>query len=325
MITPRQRSHASARPLPTRRAASISVATNTTLVVFKLAAGVLTGSVAVLTEGLHSSVDLVASALAYVSVRKAAKPPDAEHRYGHQKVENLTAAIEGLLILGGSALIIHEALGRLTANVLVRSPQVGIAVIAFSALANIALGRYLSRSARRTGSAALDGNATHVRTDAVTSTGVLAGLIAAQLTGARWIDPATALALAAVIVVSGLRLLHRAGSVLIDAGLNEQELATICAVLGDPDAPAIVGYHKLRTRRAGSRRHVDVHLQFRRDTSLLDAHVAAHRLKSAIASQLPGADVLTHLEPEPAPEPAGTHADNPLEDAAGGRLDPISR
>lgn len=179
MITARHRNHARSGPLPTRRAASISIATNTTLVLFKLAAGALTGSVAVLTEGLHSSVDLVASVLAYVSVRKAAKPPDAEHRYGHQKVENLTAAIEGLLILAGSALIIHEALGRLTANVLVRSPQIGIAVIAFSAVANIGLGRYLSRSARRTGSAALDGNATHVRTDAVTSAGVLAGLIAA--------------------------------------------------------------------------------------------------------------------------------------------------
>jgi len=325
MITARHRNQASSHPLPSRRAASISIATNTTLVLFKLAAGVLTGSVAVLTEGLHSSVDLVASVLAYVSVRKAAKPPDAAHRYGHQKVENLTAAIEGLLILGGLALIIHEAVGRLTANVLVRSPQVGIAVIAFSAFANIALGRYLWRSARRTGSAALDGNATHVRTDAVTSTGVLAGLIAAQLTGDRWIDPATALALAGVIVVSGVRLLHRAGAVLIDTGLDEQELETICGVLDDSVAPALVGYHKLRTRRAGARRHVDVHLQFRRDTSLLDAHVAAHGLKSAIGTQLPGTDVLTHLEPEPAPEPAGTDAHTPLDRAAGADLDPARR
>jgi len=310
--------------LPTRRAASISIVTNTTLVVFKLAAGAVTGSVAVLTEGLHSSVDLVASVLAYISVRKAAKPPDVEHRYGHQKVENVTAAIEGLLILAGSALIIHEALGRLTANVLVRSPQVGIGVIALSAVANIALGRYLSLSARRTGSAALDGNATHVRTDAITSTGVLTGLIAGQLTGERWIDPATALALAGVIIVSGVRLLHRAGSVLIDTGLGKEELKTIRGVLDDSDAPPLVGYHKLRTRRAGSRRHVDVHLQFRRDTSLLDAHVAAHRLKSAIGSQLPGTDVLTHLEPEPAPEPADTDADARPDRAVDADLDHVS-
>ncbi len=171
--------------------------------------------------------------------------------------------------------------------------------------ANIALGRYLSRAARRTGSAALDGNATHVRTDALTSTGVLVGLIAAQLTGERWIDPATALVLAVVIVVSGVRLLHRAGAVLIDTGLDERELEKIRGVLDDPGVPGLVSYHQLRTRRAGSRRHLDVHLQFRRDTSLLDAHAAAHEAKTAICKQLPGADVLIHLEPEPPPGHAG--------------------
>lgn len=289
-------------PVPRAKtlAATVSIVANATLIAFKLAAGVLTGSVAVLTEALHSSIDVVASVLAYFSVHAASKPPDGLHRYGHDKIENLTAGIEGILILGGSALIAREALHRLGANSPVRSPGVAIGVIAVSALVNVALTRYLSRSARSTGSVALEGNATHVRTDVATSLGVLAGLVLAAVTGQRWVDPATALVLAVVIIASGVRLLRRSWGVLIDEGLSDEELAIIHDVLRDSSLTGVTGYHRLRTRRAGARQHIDLHLRFDGAISLERAHASSHQVQRTIYGRLPDADVLIHLEPEPA-------------------------
>jgi cation diffusion facilitator family transporter len=156
----------------------------------------------------------------------------------------------------------------------------------------------VARRARATESAALEGDAAHLRTDSYTSVAVLAGLALVKLTGAQWVDPAVALAVAALILVSGLRILTRSGRVLVDEALPAGDLEAIRAELLAFGDSGVVGYHKLRTRRAGARRHVDVHLQFRAGTTLEDAHATAHALQDAIGRRLRGADVLIHLEPE---------------------------
>ena len=280
------------------RAAGLSIASNATLIALKLVAGVLTGSIAVITEAVHSSIDLIASIVAYVSVRKAGEPADREHPYGHAKVENLAAAFEGVLILVGAAVIVIESLRRLLEPSEVGLLGVGIGVIAFSVVANVVVSTLLRRKARETESPALEGDAAHLRTDALTSGGVLAGLVLVELTGFEQIDPGVALVVAGAIVASGVRLVTRSSRVLVDEALPPDELAAVQNAIAAHGSPEVVGFHALRARRAGSDRYVDLHVQFRRGTSLERAHDLAHELTHEIRTRLRGADVLIHLEPE---------------------------
>jgi cation diffusion facilitator family transporter len=292
------------------RAATLSVVSNSVLIALKIAAGAITGSIALLTEAAHSGIDLVASVIALVSVRKADEPPDPEHQYGHEKAENLAAAIEGMLILVGAAVIIYEATRRLVVGAELEHLGVGLAVIGFSAVANLAVSTYLSRRARALGSAALEGDAAHLRTDALTSIGVFVGLGLALVTGIDAFDAIAALAVAIAIVLAGLRILTRSSRVLMDEAPPPEELDRIEAAIARARPDEMVGYHKLRARRAGARRYIDLHVQFRDGTTLEDAHSLAHRLRDAIEAEIPSSDVLIHVEPEGAahgPEAPGAH------------------
>ena len=296
-----------------QRTAFISVLSNATLIVLKVVAGTLTGSVAILTEGVHSSVDLIASIVAYGSLRIAEEPADETHSYGHDKVENLAAAIEAVLILLGSVLISFEAIRRLINGGQDHLFGVGIGVLGVSAGVNLVVSAVIARNGRITNSPALEGDAAHLRTDAFSTAGVLAAIILVDVTGAQWIDPVVALIVAAAIVVTGLRLLTRAGQVLVDQSLPDAQVAAVERAITSFAARGVVGFHELRTRAAGSRRYVDVHIQFRHGTSLEDAHRVSHELQDKVRDVLGGADVLIHLEPadrvrpgQPAlPEPAG--------------------
>ena len=281
------------------RAAALSIASNCALIALKLAAGAITGSVAIITEAMHSAVDLIASIVAFVSVRQAEKPADDTHPYGHDKFENLAAAIEALLILVGSGVIVFESVRRLsTSHTEVSSLGVGMAIIAISIVVNVVVSGVLARRARETDSPALEGDAAHLRTDAATSGAVLVGLILVQVTGATWLDPVIALVVAVAIVTAGVRLLMRASRVLVDEALPPEELDAVRDAIAEFGPRGVCGYHKLRARRAGSRRYVDLHVQFRAGTTLEAAHATAHALQDAIRARLRGADVLIHLEPE---------------------------
>ena len=292
------------------RAASLSVASNAILIVLKIAAGAVTGSIAVLTEAAHSSIDLLASIVAYFSVRKADEPADESHPYGHEKVENLAAAIEGMLILVGAGVIVYESVRRLVEPAGVESLGVGIAVVAFSAVVNLGVSTHLSRQARRTDSPALEGDAAHLRTDALTSAGVCAALVLVEVTGVEEIDSIAALVVAAAVVLAAIRILSRSSRVLVDEALPEHELAAVRAAVAGHPGPELVGFHKLRARRAGSRRYVDLHVQFRSGTTLERAHALAHELERDIRARVRGADVLIHLEP--GSPPANGHPVGPV-------------
>jgi cation diffusion facilitator family transporter len=279
-------------------AAGLSVASNSLLIALKVAAAAITGSIAILTEAIHSLIDLMASVVAYTSIRKADEPADVEHPYGHQKVESLAAAIEGMLILVGAGVIIYEATRRLVEATEIETVGLGIAVMAFSGVANLCVSAYLGRQARVHESPALEGDAAHLRTDAYTSFGVLVGLLLVELTGESSFDAIAALVVAVAIVVSGLRIITRSSRVLVDEALPGDELDRIEAAIAAARPPEVAGYHKLRARRAGNRRYVDLHVQFRSGTSLEQAHDLAHKMRSAIESELPAAEVLIHVEPE---------------------------
>ncbi len=294
-------------------AAGLSIASNATLIVLKIVAGAITGSIAILTEAIHSAIDLLASIVAFFSVRAADEPADREHPYGHEKLENLAAAIEGMLILVGAGIIIFEATRRLVVGAEIEDLGVGIAVIAFSAVANVCVSAFLYRRAKALESPALEGDAAHLRTDAATSLGVLVGLLLVEITGEPAFDAIAALAVAGAIVVAGVRLLTRSGRVLVDESLPAAELDRVEAAIAleRERAPEIAGYHKLRARGAGAHRYVDLHLQFRAGTTLEHAHAVAHEVRGAIEAEIPHSEVLIHTEPEESFRPPEEAAKGP--------------
>jgi cation diffusion facilitator family transporter len=289
-------------------AAGLSIASNSLLIALKLVAGAITGSIAIITEAVHSTIDLLASVIAFVSIRRADEPPDAEHPYGHERLENLAAAIEGMLIIVGAGVIVFEATRRLVNGAEVERLGLGIAVVAFSAVANVAVSTYLSNRAEALGSPALEGDAAHLRADALTSLGVIVGLALAEITGEAAFDSIAALVVAVAIVASGIRILSRSSRVLVDEAPPTEELDLVERAIAGERAhhPEIAGYHKLRARRGGNRRYIDLHLQFRKGASLENAHALAHEVRRAIERALPNSEVLIHLEPEESLRPSET-------------------
>lgn len=279
-------------------AALLSIASNSLLILLKVVAGVLTGSIAILTEAIHSAIDLIASLIAFVSVRMADEPADADHPYGHEKAENVAAGAEAMLILLGAAIVVIEAIRRLVTGSEIDEVTVGIVVIGFSVLVNLGVSAFLYRRAAALDSPALAGDAAHLRADALTSIAVLIGLVLVQATGVSEFDSIAALVVAVVIVATGIRLALRSGRVLMDEAPPASELDRIEKVIARVRPPAMAGYHKLRARRAGSRRHIDMHVQFKQGTSLEEAHRCAHELRAAIEAEISRADVLIHVEPE---------------------------
>jgi cation diffusion facilitator family transporter len=279
-------------------AARLSIVSNSILIVLKIAAGAITGSVAIITEAVHSSIDLIASVVAYVSLRKADEPADEDHLYGHAKVENVAAAIEGMLILVGAGVIVYESVHRLATSAELESLGIGIAVIGLSAVVNFAVSTYLYRQARLHDSPALEGDAAHLRADAWTSLAVLIGLVLIEVTGVAELDSIVALLVASAIVYAGIRILSRSSRVLLDEALPPDELGVVREAIATHGAPELAGYHKLRGRRAGSARYIDLHLQFAPGTSLERAHAIAHEVQGEVRRRLPGAEMLVHIEPE---------------------------
>jgi len=279
-------------------AARLSVASNSALIVLKIVAGALTGSIAILTEAVHSSIDLIASVVAAVSIRKADEPADEDHMYGHAKIENLAAAIEGMLILAGAGVIVFESVRRLNNGSSVEKLGFGIAVVGLSAAVNLGVSTYLYGKARAHESPALEADAAHLRADAWTSLAVLLGLVLIEITGKTQLDAIVALMVASAIVYSGIRILSRSSRVLVDEALPAEELGLVREAIEQYPGPELSGYHKLRGRRAGSARYIDVHLQFGSGTSLERAHAVAHELQAQIRQRLPGAEVLVHIEPD---------------------------
>jgi cation diffusion facilitator family transporter len=292
-------------------AARLSVVSNSILIALKVAAGAITGSIAIITEAVHSSIDLLASIVAYLSLRKADEPADARHQYGHAKIENLAAAIEGMLILVGAGVIVYEAVRRLSVGGQVEHLGFGIAVIAFSAAANLVVSTYLYRRARAHDSPALDADAAHLRADAATSVAVLVGLILIELTGFEELDSIVALMVASAIVYAGVRILSRSSRVLVDEALPQDELDLVRKLIADHPAPELEGFHKLRGRRAGSARYIDLHLQFAPGTSLERAHAVAHELQASVRARIRMADLLVHIEPSRRARPARGRPERP--------------
>ncbi|MGC8667022.1 MAG: cation diffusion facilitator family transporter [Chthonomonadales bacterium] len=276
-------------------AARLSILSNTFLTVLKLIVGLTSGSVSVLSEAAHSGMDLVASWIAYFSVRVSARPADDEHPYGHGKIESVSGMTEALLIFAAAGFIIFEAVRRILAHQ--RPPEVGagLVVMGMSTLVNAAVSAYLFRVAHRADSLALRADAEHLRTDVYTSLGVFAGLLLVRLTHVGALDGVAAICVACLIIAAAWRLSRSALEPLLDTRLPAADIAVIKGIL-DRD-PRVMGYHKLRTRKSGAARHVDAHILVEDQMSLMEAHELTEQLEDEVRRRLPNAEVTLHTEP----------------------------
>lgn len=277
------------------RAAGISVAYNVTLTLLKLAAAVLTGSVALLSEAIHSATDIVASGIALVSVRAASAPPDEEHPYGHGKIESLAGFGESILLLMIVCYIAFESVQRLIQGVEVQNLDVGLWVMGFSSVTSFLVSRHVGGIAKRTGSLALASNSQHLMVDCITSVGVLGALAVTKMTGWVQADPAFAILLAGWMAVGAWRLARQAFDQLVDRALTEDELEQIRAIV--ESQAGILSHHRLRTRLSGDTRYIDMHIVVPDSWSLVQAHDLADGLEKNLADAMAPAVVVIHVDP----------------------------
>ncbi len=278
------------------KAAMVSIISNTSLILLKLIAGFITGSVSLIAEAIHSIMDLVAAVVAYISVRVSDKPADKKHQFGHGKAENVSGVIEGLLILVAAGLIVFEAIRRIITGSSLEILEVGIGVMGVCIVVNLLVSRYIHKVSRATDSLALEADALHLSTDVWTMGGVFIGLIIVRVTGLNILDPIIAMVVALLIVKASIDIIRKSFGGLMDVSLPEKELSAIEDCLLQHN-DKIVEFHKLRTRKAGSMRHIDLHLVIPKDTHVDNAHDLCDHLETDIENLLPNAEVYIHVEP----------------------------
>ena len=278
-----------------RDAARWSLASNATLLGLKIVVGAVTGSAGILAEAVNSAADLFGSVVAFLSIRVSDEPPDRLHAYGHGKIENLSGAATSVLILVGGVFAIGEAVRHLLHSEPLPGLVWGIAVMAASALINVIVSRHLLRVGRETDSPALVADGHHLQTDVLTSLGVLVGLILVRETGLAWWDSVAALGVSVLILRVGVGLAGDAMRTLADIALPPDEEQTLTRVL--EAHPDVLSFHKLRTRKSGSHRHVDVHVLIADTHTFVEAHRLTEDLEDELRAALPNLHPIIHIEP----------------------------
>lgn len=286
-------------------AAWLSVLSNTTLIIMKIVVGVLIGSVSVISEAIHSGVDLVAAVIALFAVKEGSKPADEKHPFGHGKFENLSGAIEALLIFVAAGWIVYEAVSKIIHPRPLEDLGWGVGVMLVSSVANWFISANLFRVGRQTDSIALQADAWHLRTDVYTSAGVMAGL------GLIWlgdiffpdlgdrlhiIDPLAAILVALLIVRAAWHLTLQSARDLMDVNLPSEEVAWIRLMLTE-FVPRVHGFHRMKTRKAGANRFVEFHIFVDENMTVRESHALCHELGRKIAGQFAGTSVTIHVEP----------------------------
>ncbi|MES5098805.1 cation diffusion facilitator family transporter [Agrobacterium sp. BA1120] len=268
-----------------------------TVLGLKLLAWWVTGSVALLSDGLESTVNVVAAFIAYFVIRYAQKPADDDHQFGHHKAEYLSAVVEGVLIVVAALLIVKEAWGGLMAPHLPEAPALGLAINAFAGILNGIWATVLIRVGKKQSSPALLADGQHIMSDVVTSGGVLIGLVLAIVTGYAILDPILAIVVAINILFQGSKVIMHSLGGLMDRAVEPEEDEAIKKAIAENSA-GILGVHDLKTRRAGAVAFIDFHVVVPAALSVGAAHDICDRLEDAIREAIPGAVLAIHVEPE---------------------------
>jgi cation diffusion facilitator family transporter len=276
------------------KVARFSIISNSLLIIMKLAAGILSGSVSIISEAIHSSMDLIASVIAFFSVKVSDNPPDSRHPYGHGKIENISGVIEAILIFIAAIWIIVEAVKKLLGEKIeLDSIALGSLVMIISAIVNIFVSRRLYKVAHETNSVALEADALHLKTDVFTSLGVAIGLGLIMITGINWLDPVVAILVASFIIRESYFLLSKAFTPLLDTAWGDDEIVELEKTLTGLN----VSYHDLRTRLAGNYRFVDLHIQIPEDVSVGSAHKYCDKIENELTVIYKNLTVTIHVEP----------------------------
>ena len=254
-----------------------------------------TGSIGVLAEVVNSAGDLMGAFIVYLSVRASELPPDETHAYGHGKIENLSGAATASLIITGGAYAGFQAVMHLIHPEMLPNQIIGLAVMAFSAILNFLVSSHLLKVARLTDSPALEADGHHLRTDVYTSVGVLVGLLLSWAThNPRW-DAVAALLVSLLILKVGYELALSAVMTLSDHSLPPNEEKMLTDILRAH--PAVLSFHRLRTRKSGSQRHADVHVQIADSHTFVEAHRLTEDIEDQMRMALPNLDPVIHMEP----------------------------
>jgi len=284
------------------RVAMLSVASNSFLVLFKVIAGFLIGSVSIMSEAIHSGVDLLAAIIAMFSVKTSSVPADSDHPFGHGKIENISGFVEALLIFIAAFWIIWEALKKLISSSAIEHAGWGVGVMLFSAVMNFIVSQKLFQVGKEADSIALQADAWHLRTDVYTSAGVMAGLgiiwIGHEFFSAHninWIDPVAAICVAVLILHAAFNLTVNSMRDLMDVQLPPEEEGYIRNIISRETV--IYGFHQLRTRKAGHIRFVEFHIKVNPQMSVHDSHSITRILKKNIRDKFPESTITIHIEP----------------------------
>lgn len=256
----------------------------------------MSGSVSIISEAIHSFMDLLAAIIAFFSVKVSDKAPDEEHPYGHGKYENISGVIEGALIFIAAGWIIYEAIEKIKSQEPVKEMEIGSIVMFISAIVNFLVSRRLYKVAKETDSIALEADALHLKVDVYTSLGVAVGLGLIWITGYHILDPIVAILVAMLILRESFILLKNAYSPLLDVKLPDNEIEIIKKSI-EFKSMGYGSFHQLRTRKAGHLKYVDLHLELPQNLSVQQAHDICDSIEKEIESKIPNIEVHIHVEP----------------------------
>ncbi|MEQ8154555.1 MAG: cation diffusion facilitator family transporter [Clostridiaceae bacterium] len=276
--------------------ALLSIISNTVLIILKVVAGILSGSVSIISEAIHSGMDLAASLVAFFSVRHSAKPADKNHPFGHGKIENISGIVEGLLIFVAAGMIINEAVRKIYEPVEIEEAFIAIAVMLSAALINFLVSRKLYKVAKEEDSMALEADALHLKTDVYTSLGVGIGIILIKLTGILILDSIVAILVALLIIKEAWELSKNALDYLLDTKLTDEEEAEIEKVIKE-HCHQFKDYHKLKTRKSGNVKHIDFHITVDPDLTVRETHDIIGSIKKDMQEKFKYTRVNIHIDP----------------------------
>ncbi|HEY1407004.1 MAG TPA: cation diffusion facilitator family transporter [Spirochaetota bacterium] len=275
--------------------AKLSIASNLVLILLKIFVGILTGSVSIVSEAIHSIMDLFAAIVAFFSVKIADLPPDENHPYGHEKVENISGVIEALLVFAASVLIIIGAAKKIISREPIESIGVGFIVMFISSCVNAVVSKVLYKVAREEESVAIEADALHLKVDVYTSLGVGVGLLLIWLTGWTILDPILAILIALFILKEAWEMLRKAFKPLIDESLSDEDIRLIKKSV-ERYKDVCIDVHEIRTRRSGKIKHIDFHLSLPDNITMKEAHDICDKIEYDIEKKIRNTKVLIHTE-----------------------------